>query len=87
VDPLLGGNDALKKLLTAAHKRNIKVILDGVFNHASRGFWQFHHVLETGAASPYKDWFHFDEERLRDINTGARTRRRMNKNYWDTKTA
>jgi neopullulanase len=64
VDPLLGGNDALKKLLNAAHKRNIRVILDGVFNHASRGFWQFHHVLETGAASPYKDWFHFDEERL-----------------------
>lgn len=65
VDPLLGGNDALKKLLNAAHKRNIRVILDGVFNHASRGFWQFHHVLESGAASPYKDWFHFDEERLK----------------------
>lgn len=64
VDPLLGGNDALGKLLNAAHKRNIRVILDGVFNHASRGFWQFNHVLETGAASPYKDWFHFDPERL-----------------------
>lgn len=65
VDPLLGGNEALKKLLKAAHKRGMRVVLDGVFNHASRGFWQFHHVLETGAASPYKDWFHFDEERLR----------------------
>ncbi len=64
VDPLLGGNDALKKLLEAAHKRHIRVVLDGVFNHASRGFWQFNHVLETGAASPYKDWFHFDPERL-----------------------
>ena len=65
VDPLLGGNDAFKKLLNAAHKRGIRVVLDGVFNHASRGFWQFNHVLETGAASPYKDWFHFDEERLK----------------------
>ncbi len=64
VDPLLGGNDALKKLLHAAHKRGMKVVLDGVFNHASRGFWQFHHVLETGNSSPYKDWFYFDEERL-----------------------
>lgn len=64
VDPLLGGNEALKKLLTAAHKRGIKIVLDGVFNHASRGFWQFHHVLETGDGSPYKDWFIFDEERL-----------------------
>ena len=65
VDPLLGGNDALRKLLKAAHNRGMRVILDGVFNHASRGFWQFNHVLETGAASPYKDWFHFDEERLK----------------------
>jgi neopullulanase len=64
VDPILGGNDALKKLLNAAHKRGIKVVLDGVFNHASRGFWQFHHVLEMGDGSPYRDWFHFDEERL-----------------------
>ncbi|MDO8754521.1 MAG: glycoside hydrolase family 13 protein [Anaerolineales bacterium] len=64
VDPLLGGNDALKKLLDAAHKRELRIILDGVFNHASRGFWQFHHVLETGNASPYQDWFYFDKERL-----------------------
>jgi neopullulanase len=64
VDPLLGGNDALKKLLKEAHKRDIKVVLDGVFNHASRGFWQFHHVLETGEGSPYKDWFYFDQDRL-----------------------
>lgn len=64
VDPLLGGNDALKKLLKEARKREIRVVLDGVFNHASRGFWQFHHVLEAGHASPYKDWFYFDQDRL-----------------------
>lgn len=64
VDPLLGGNDAFKKLIKEAHKRDIRIVLDGVFNHASRGFWQFNHVLETGAASPYRGWFHFDEERL-----------------------
>lgn len=64
VDPLLGGNDALRQLLDEAHERGIKVVLDGVFNHASRGFWQFHHVLENGADSPYRNWFHFDEARL-----------------------
>lgn len=64
VDPILGGNEALQELLTKAHKKNMRVVLDGVFNHASRGIWQFHHVLETGAASPYKDWFHFDPDRL-----------------------
>ena len=64
VDPLLGGNDALRFLLDQAHQREIRVILDGVFNHASRGFWQFHHVLESGMGSPYKDWFYFDTARL-----------------------
>ena len=64
VDPLLGGDEAFRYFLDKAHRKDIRVILDGVFNHASRGIWQFHHVLETRAASPYKDWFHFDPERL-----------------------
>ncbi len=57
VDPLLGGDDALRELLDAAHARGIRVVLDGVFNHASRGFFQFNHILECGAQSPYLDWF------------------------------
>ena len=65
VDPLLGGNEALRFLLCEAHKRSIRVVLDGVFNHASRGFWQFHHVVENGDGSPYVNWFHFDPERLK----------------------
>ena len=64
VDPLLGGNDALRELLDRAHERGLRVVLDGVFNHASRGFWQFNHVLECGLASPYVDWFHVDREHL-----------------------
>ncbi|MCZ7546585.1 MAG: glycoside hydrolase family 13 protein [Anaerolineae bacterium] len=57
VDPILGGNAALRALLDAAHARGIRVVLDGVFNHASRGFFQFNHLLECGPASPYVDWF------------------------------
>jgi cyclomaltodextrinase / maltogenic alpha-amylase / neopullulanase len=57
VDPLLGGNEALRELLDEAHAAGISVVLDGVFNHASRGFWQFHHILENGGNSPYIDWF------------------------------
>ncbi|MGE0826875.1 MAG: glycoside hydrolase family 13 protein [Candidatus Binatia bacterium] len=64
VDPLLGGNAALRELLDAAHARGMRVVLDGVFNHASRGLWQFHHVLENGATSPYVDWFHFNHDHL-----------------------
>jgi len=64
VDPLLGGDDALRELLDAAHDRGMRVVLDGVFNHTGRGFWPFHHILESGAASPYRRWFHLDDERL-----------------------
>ena len=64
VDPLLGGDEALGELLDEAHRRGMRVILDGVFNHASRGFWPFHHILENGIRSPYRDWFHLDPDVL-----------------------
>ncbi|MDY6807198.1 MAG: glycoside hydrolase family 13 protein [Cyanobacteriota bacterium] len=57
VDPILGGNKALKALLDAAHKRNIKIVLDGVFNHVGRGFFFFNDILENGPYSPWLDWF------------------------------
>ena len=57
VDPLLGGNAAFDALITALHQRGMRLILDGVFNHCGRGFWAFHHLLENGEASPYRDWF------------------------------
>jgi cyclomaltodextrinase len=64
VDPLLGGDEALRELLEAAHERHMRVVLDGVFNHSGRGFLPFHHVVEAGAASPYRAWFRLDQERL-----------------------
>lgn len=44
-------------MLEAAHQRDLKVVLDGVFNHASRGFFYFNDILENGPASPWLDWF------------------------------
>jgi neopullulanase len=58
VDPLLGENPVFFKLLNEAHRRGMYIVLDGVFNHASRGFFQFNHILENGEKSPYLDWFH-----------------------------
>lgn len=57
VDPLLGGNAAFDELLDACHRRGVRVVLDGVFNHIGRGFHQFHNIVENGAESPYLDWF------------------------------
>jgi neopullulanase len=64
VDPLLGGEQALRELLDAAHGRGIRIVLDGVFNHVGRGWWPFHHVLEAGGASPYREWFYLDHDVL-----------------------
>ena len=64
VDPLLGGDAALRDLVDALHGRGMRIVLDGVFNHTGRGFWPFHHVVENGASSPYRGWFHLDEARL-----------------------
>ncbi len=71
VDPLLGGDAALRELLDAAHARGMKVVLDGVFNHASRGFWAFHHILENGGDSPYIDWFTIYDWPLRPYHSDA----------------
>ena len=58
VDPILGENPIFYMLLNEAHRRGMHIILDGVFNHASRGFFQFNHILDNGEKSPYLDWFH-----------------------------
>ena len=78
VDPILGGNRALRELLDGAHRRGMRVVLDGVFNHASRGFWQFHHTLENGSASPLRRLVSFRsrslerQETLGSISIAAR---------------
>ena len=64
IDPILGGENAFDELLRVAHDAGIHVVLDGVFNHASRGFYQFQQTLENGSSSPYLDWFYFENERL-----------------------
>lgn len=58
IDPVLGNDKDFDNLLKEAHARGVRVILDGVFNHCSRGFFQFDSVLELGKESPYANWFH-----------------------------
>ncbi|MGL1935510.1 MAG: glycoside hydrolase family 13 protein [Fibrobacterales bacterium] len=60
IDPILGTLDDFKELIAAAHDRDIKIVLDGVFNHCSRGFFQFNSVLEQGEESPFTEWFHIN---------------------------
>ena len=57
VDPLLGGNAAFYTLRDEIHRRGMKLVLDGVFNHASRGNYYFNDILENGPHSAWLDWF------------------------------
>ena len=38
IDPLLGSLEDLRNLADALHARNIRIVLDGVFNHCGLGF-------------------------------------------------
>lgn len=57
IDCRLGTNKDFADVCKELHKHNVKIVLDGVFNHVGRGFWAFKDVQEKREASPYKDWF------------------------------
>jgi cyclomaltodextrinase / maltogenic alpha-amylase / neopullulanase len=67
IDPMLGTEPELIELIEKAHSRNIKVVLDAVFNHCSSDSRYFngagHYGSDTGATqnreSPYYRWFEF----------------------------
>ena len=66
IDPMLGTNEDFSRLCDEAHKRGMKVMLDGVFNHAgfvSRYFNGDGFYPDLGAyqseQSPYRHWFAF----------------------------
>ncbi|MCX6175473.1 MAG: glycoside hydrolase family 13 protein [Ignavibacteriales bacterium] len=45
------------KLISECHKRGIKIIIDGVFNHVGTTFWAFKDVVKNQQKSKHKDWF------------------------------
>lgn len=45
------------KLIEEVHKRDMKIIFDGVFNHLGYNSFAFQDVLKNQQNSPYKDWF------------------------------
>lgn len=57
IDKRLGTNEDFKKLCEKLHENDIKIVLDGVFNHVGREFWAFKDVQKNGGISKYCDWF------------------------------
>ena len=60
IDVRLGTNEDFKKVCDELHKNDIKVVLDGVFNHVGRGHFAFQDVLKNRENSPYRYWFNID---------------------------
>jgi len=61
IDPHFGDIDTFRSLLTGAHERGMRVVLDAVFNHCGDGHWAFRDVLTLGAESPYVNWFYIED--------------------------
>lgn len=57
VDKQFGTNEDLKRLVQLAHEKDMRVVLDAVFNHCSDEISQFQDVLQKGKKSEYFDWF------------------------------
>jgi neopullulanase len=57
VDPRLGGEAALRRLLAAAHARGLKVVVDVSLTHVSDRHPAFRDLLARQEESPYRDWF------------------------------
>ncbi len=58
-------------LLEEAHSRNIRVIIDGVFNHTGRDFFAFDDLRRNQQDSPYTDWYivnAWDDPATADVN-------------------
>ena len=66
IDCRLGTNQDFTDVCHDLHDHNIKIVLDGVFNHVGRGFWAFEDVIKNRQNSSYKDWFYLNF----DGNTG-----------------
>lgn len=70
VDVRLGTNEDLKTVCAKLHENGIRVIFDGVFNHAGRGFFGFRDVQEHRWDSPYKNWFNISFDGNSNYNDG-----------------
>ncbi|MCF7889782.1 glycoside hydrolase family 13 protein [Candidatus Bipolaricaulota bacterium] len=66
VDPRFGDTELLKSLVESAHDRDMKVVLDGVFNHSGEHFFAFEDIKKNGSDSKYWNWYEVDNFPIED---------------------
>lgn len=60
LDCRLGTNADFRQVCDCLHREGIRVVLDGVFHHAGRGFFAFQDVLKNRENSRYLNWFYIN---------------------------
>ena len=84
VDKRLGGNEAYKKLIDAAHSKGLKVIQDAVYNHVGINHW----ILKD---MPMKEWLNqwktytntsYRDEPVVDVLHGNKSDFEVQQNGW-----
>jgi len=70
IDCRLGTNEDFKEVCSDLKSKNIRIVLDAVFNHVGRGFWAFQDVIRNRESSKYRDWFYIDFNRNNNNNDG-----------------
>lgn len=61
IDRRLGSLDDFDALISLAHRRGMRVVLDGVFNHCGKTHPYFHDVVANEECSEYVDWFYVED--------------------------
>ena len=57
VDRRLGDNEDFTGFVHQCHTSEIRVVVDGVFNHTGRGFFAFQDIQKNRESSPYCGWY------------------------------
>lgn len=57
VDRRLGSNEDFAAFVRKCHEADIRVVVDGVFNHTGREFFAFRDIQQKREASPYCGWY------------------------------
>ncbi|MBM4403948.1 MAG: cyclomaltodextrinase, partial [Candidatus Cloacimonetes bacterium] len=66
IDPHFGTEAEMKELVSLAHDRGIRIIIDIALNHTGETYWAFRDCLQKGEASPYWLWYDWKKWPLPD---------------------
>jgi cyclomaltodextrinase len=57
IDPAFGTNELFDQFVLLCRRNDIRIVIDGVFNHVGTSHFAFKDVKEKGKDSPYASWF------------------------------